>query len=241
MQTSEVFVGGGVKISDWSTNLFPESKTSNIDAVSAAMMHDTIMNEYILDSATSSGTDWIVTYPTKKFYVFYAPKVTGANTAYPPFQNNFDGKSCDTVGIYLWDREENTPAGPPAGFSPPPPGNPPSALCYEANVITFNKTNVFSSPVSANISAPYQNGWMKLDLAAFFDSTGAPLVAPPAHQLVSTTTGNTYNGLPVIGFATATFYNGALPCASAGGTCAAGSITQSAYGASYKHKATTTP
>ena len=193
-------------------------------------MHDTIMNEYILDSATNSGTDWIVTYPTKRFYVFYGGNATGPNSADPPFQNNFDGKSCDTVGILFWDREEQQPSAPPGGFSPPPPGNPASSLCYEANVITFNKTNVFASPVSANVSVPYQNGWMILDLVA----GKAPWRI--RHQMVSGA--NTYNGLPVIGFATATFYNGSLPCASAGGTCAAGSITQSAYGGSYKHKAT---
>jgi hypothetical protein len=232
IQTSEVFVGGGVKISDWSTN-FPDGKGNNINAVSASMMHETIMNEYILDSATNSGTDWIVTYPTKRFYVHYGPKVTGANVADPPFQNNFAGKACDTVGINFWDREENQPSGPPAGFSPPPPGNPPSSLCYEANVVTFNKTNVFASPVSANISTPYQNGWAQLNLIGG--------QTPPVHQMIANTSvqgDTTYNGLPVVGFATATFYNGTLPVVSGNPT---GAATQSAYGGSYKHKATTTP
>ncbi len=53
----------------------------------------------------------------------------------------------------------------------------------------------------------------------------------PIHQLVSTTN-QTFNGLPVVGFSTNTFYNGAIPLAG-GGTI------QSAYGASFKHKTTT--
>ena len=43
--------------------------TTGIDAVSAAIMHDTVMNEYVLDSGTASLTDWVVTYPTKRYYV----------------------------------------------------------------------------------------------------------------------------------------------------------------------------
>ncbi len=39
------------------------------DPVSAVLMHDSLMNEYVLDSATKSGTDWVVTFPTKRFYV----------------------------------------------------------------------------------------------------------------------------------------------------------------------------
>ena len=211
--TSETFKGGAVITSGWG---------SNIDAVSASLMHDSIMNEYILDAATVSGTDWIVTYPTKRFYVIGGAPGSGN----PPFQSNFDGKSCDEVGIAFWDREEKTPSAPTGGFSPPPPGNPASSLCYEANVVTFNKTNVFASPVSANIDVgTFQNGWALLDLTARAD------VAPPYHQMVSGA--NTYNGLPVIGFATATFFNGTLPPVAPSTT-----PTQSAYGGSYKHKAT---
>ena len=203
--------------------------TRGVDAVSAALMHDTVMNEYILDNATKSGTDWIVTFPTKRYYV--APGKTGPGT--PPFQNNFKGTSCDEVFLNWFDREENQPSAPPAGFSPPPPGNPPNSLCYEANVVTFNNSNVFASPNSANVPTTYQNGWMALDLVAALD------VAPPYHQMTSGA--NTYNGLPVIGFATATFFNGSIPTTCASQPVAGAPpcpVTQSAYGGSYKHKAT---
>src|SRR5262249_457037 len=39
------------------------------DAVSAVLMHDSIANEYVLDTGTRSGTDWVMTYPTKRYYV----------------------------------------------------------------------------------------------------------------------------------------------------------------------------
>ena len=44
-------------------------QTSGADAVSATMMHSAVINEYVLDAATRSNTDWVLTFPTKRFYV----------------------------------------------------------------------------------------------------------------------------------------------------------------------------
>ena len=47
----------------------PTSRTgrpgNTVDAVSAVLMHDNIYNEFVLDKGTASGTDWVVTMPTK--------------------------------------------------------------------------------------------------------------------------------------------------------------------------------
>ncbi|MEQ8801936.1 MAG: hypothetical protein RLP45_07855, partial [Haliea sp.] len=40
-----------------------------IDAVSAVLMHSAIMNDYVLEPSIAAGTDWVVTFPTKKEYV----------------------------------------------------------------------------------------------------------------------------------------------------------------------------
>ena len=209
--TTEIFQGGSVVLATF---------TTGIDAVSAAMMHNNVMNEYVLDTGTASLTDWVLTYPTKRYYVS-----TGIGTPLTLFQRNFAGNlgACDDVTIAFWDREEQTPAGPPGGFSPPPPGSPNPALCWEANIVTWNNSNLFSSTNSVNISTPYQDGWGILGLVG-----GA---TAPIHQLFSTA-GQTFNGLPVVGFATQTFYNGAIPLPG-GGTI------QSAYGSSFRHKTTT--
>ena len=209
---TEIFQGGSVVLATFLTG---------IDAVSASIMHNSVMNEYVLDTGTASLTDWVLTYPTKRYYVF-----SDSKQQVPPklFQQNFWANgACDDVTIAFWDREEQTPAGPPGGFSPPPPGSPNPALCWEANIVTWNNSNLFSSTNSVNIATPYQNGWGLLGLVG-----GA---TPPIHQLVSTTN-QTFNGLPVVGFSTNTFYNGAIPLAS-GGTI------QSAYAASFRHKTTT--
>ncbi|MDT8320631.1 MAG: hypothetical protein RQ826_08905 [Xanthomonadales bacterium] len=39
------------------------------DAVSAVLMHDTIFNEYVTDPDLAAATEWVVTFPTKNFYV----------------------------------------------------------------------------------------------------------------------------------------------------------------------------
>jgi len=40
-----------------------------VDAVSYVFMHDQIMNEYTTESAVNAATEWVITFPTKQFYV----------------------------------------------------------------------------------------------------------------------------------------------------------------------------
>ena len=41
----------------------------SIAAVSAVFMHENLMNEYALDAALAASTEWVVTFPTKAWYV----------------------------------------------------------------------------------------------------------------------------------------------------------------------------
>jgi len=210
MTQFEVFTG---------TTVIVGTAPRGIDAVSAALMHRNVYNEFVLDSVTKSGTDWVVTFPTKRFYF-------SGNTVTSLFQRNFTSTgSCDDVGITVYDREERTPST-PQGFSPPPPGAAPSALCWEANVVTFNNSNVFASKNIANITTTFQNGWVDLDLV------GPPPSAPvhaTTHRLG--TSAGTFQGLPVIGFAAQSFLNGTL-------TTGTGGAVQSNYGGNFAHKYT---
>jgi hypothetical protein len=56
-----VFTGGG----DSETL----SYTYPVDAVSAVFMHDTVMNEYVVQEDLNAGTEWVITFPTRNFYV----------------------------------------------------------------------------------------------------------------------------------------------------------------------------
>jgi len=207
---SVLFANNLVYTSFWSA--------ATADPVSALLMHDHIMNEYVLDKFTASFTDWVVTMPTKRFYV-----ANGTGTPPRLFQRNFnktDG-ACDDVDLAIYDREENTTSS-PLDFSPAPPSGT-TALCWEANVITFDATGVppgatrvLGSLNGQNVpAAPFENGWLDV---GFFPST----VKAPRHTLENNSTivtdifggvafgPATYVGLPVIGFAVQSFTNGAI-------------------------------
>jgi hypothetical protein len=221
---SQVLANSAVYTSSWTFG--------TADPVSAVLMHSNVMNEFVLDAGTKSGTDWVVTFPTKRYYVN-----VGTGNAPKLFQRNFnqtDG-SCDDVSLNIYDREERTTST-PVGFSPPPPTQT-NSICWEANVVTFNNSNVLASANVANIPTTFQNGWLNMGFP-----TGITGALATVHELINTTntlitdigsstsSGNTvtYIGLPVVGFAVQTFSNGTL---SVGGV-----NVLSNYGGNFVHK-----
>jgi hypothetical protein len=208
-----------------------------VDPVSAVLMHDNVYNEFVLDKATASKTDWIVTMPTKTYY--YSGVSDKELKVTKLFQRNFKSTgACDDVSIIRYDREERT-VKTPGSFSPPAP-TVKDSLCWEANVITFNGGNVFGSKNVANITTTFENGWMSINFPLVQSSVGPIPYSAAAHQLggslttridlfsagTSFQTSATYYGLPVIGFAAWTFSNG-----NVGGVL-------SNYGGTYIHKYT---
>jgi len=114
-----------------------------IQAVGASLMRDRVMGEYAFTTDGVIGTDWIITMPTKRYHANSSTSNAVYTVPVPPFSVLWNGNtggagtSCDTIGFTGVDREE---AGATAGgaiFSPAPPGSSGSALCYEANVISF--------------------------------------------------------------------------------------------------------
>jgi hypothetical protein len=186
-----------------------------IDAVSALFDASNVYNQYQHSTDGSSGSDWVVTFPTKRFYVdtLYAP-VTIAGI--PPFENAFSnskttlGLSCDVVGISIFDREERTTSTPTCGFSPCPPGQPDSSICHETNVITFGGagSSILASNLTSNIASPYANGWVQL---SFTDAThGGTAKTGHAHASRAAANGTIFYGLPVTGFEAENFVNGSV-------------------------------
>ena len=217
---SVVTSGNTTYVTDWTT-AFAQ------DPVSAVLMRNNVYNEFILDTATNSGTDWVVTMPTKRYYYQGGQIVdAGGNVigvARTPgqtlFQRDFlNGKACDDVSITRYDREEGTVAS-STTFSPPPPTRSDS-LCYEANVITFNNSNILASTNSANIPTTFQHGWVALNFptpntGAYHTLVGGTTNTVTINPITGAVTGGTttttaYNGLPVIGYAAQTFNNGTL-------------------------------
>jgi hypothetical protein len=213
--TSYVFANGALVTTTYATG---------IDAVSSLFMVDSIYNEYVVDPLVGASTEWVVTFPTKRFYVDKYSN-GGSSTAYKPFDVIFDktsgGTSCSPIGLRFWNREEaTTTTG--NDFSPAPTAAG-TALCYEAQVITFNEptgpSKVLASTLKANIDLTgvgFTSGWALLDFTV--DSSGA---AVSNHQLPTAATlaggsnnssgignNNVFLGLPATGFEVAEFING---------------------------------
>jgi len=239
--TSVVLANNSVLQSPWGTGVNTWDLTGTVvtasqpvDAVSAALIHDQVLNVFVLDTSTASGTDWVVTFPTKKFYINALAPNGSTGPAKYLFQRNFNGNagSCDDVSLELFDREEFKAAG---SFSPPPP-TATNSICWEANVITFNNSQVLGSKNNLNIPTTFQDGWMNL---------GFTNVSGTIHELINVTnttitplggtatTGNTatYFGLPVIGFELESYTNNTL--------VVGGTTVLSNYGGNFVHKTTT--
>ncbi len=113
--------------------------------------------------ATASGTDWVVTFPTK--FAYTGPVGTGAAIA--PFNANFNnGQSCDIFTMNFWNREELTTTTPVIVLPSPEPSVvvTSNTFCYEANVLTFANSNILGSTNLYNIDTTSigRSGWASI-------------------------------------------------------------------------------
>jgi len=151
--TSNIFTSAGVVTATWPVGP---------NAMSAVLMRNTVQNEFILDAGTQSQTDWIVTFPTKRYFTLTGPGA--APVASAPFANNFhntvnDG-SCDPYSVSLFNREEQGPTG--GTTLPQPSPLPPTVivgnqLCWEANVIPFGTASLLGSTNTNPLVASLQS------------------------------------------------------------------------------------
>jgi len=236
--TSYVFgTLGSLVISRWDSNL------ATPNSVSSVYMHDAIFNEFVTDPALGAASEWVITFPTKRFYV----DVTSDASTVRPFTEAFrddaapNGKSCELIALTLWDREELSLSGfDEPIFSPPDPTNPNDlTLCYEAQVLTFNQeaavsagaSKIFGSTYARNVNAAagvngsvgVANGHARIDFTA--TSTTGSANFRVAHRYTSDD-GDVYEGLPVTGFWSANYVNA---------NAAPGKLAN--YSGAYRHRA----
>jgi hypothetical protein len=192
------------------------SPSQAIDAVSALFMASTLLNEYNVDPTVGSNTDWVVTFPTKRFYV--DPEILGVPLgsagALPPFNFTFGqsspingaARACSQVELLPFDREEGRPPLWLGGWktSPPLPPQPPAVLCTSVNVISMmsvgsppSVSGVLGSRFVTNLPPFAAAGWVRLSL----DAPSQP------HALRASSDGDVYRGLPATGFQAVNYVN----------------------------------
>lgn len=218
---------------------------ANVDAMSATMMHSSVINEYVLDTATVSQTDWVMTFPTKRFYVTTLAATT-------PFTNKFISTgSCEPISFTFFNREEAGAVASGVDFSPSPPGVSGANLCWESTVVSVRNgaahmptgaTSAVLGSVNAqavHVLDSFQNGWAQLTFTGT-NATTTGIASVAAGSLAfnintgtsSVATTQTYLGLPVLGFMARTFFNGTLTCTGAAGATSC----QGSYGSLFGHK-----
>ena len=217
-------------------------------AVASLFMHTNVLNEYILDNASASLTDWVVTQPLKNLFV---NNVTAAQ----PYSNVLTSSgACELISFTYFNREEQSAIALGSDFSPLPPAAPGNSLCWESTVLSIrnNATHMPSDTTrstvlgSANvtnvtINTGFQNGWGNLQFTGVnavapvgMGSAAGDRVTMGTNVAASAVTAGvvTFFGLPVTGFMVRTFANGGLTCGTA--SC------QGNYGAAFTHSFTTT-
>ena len=204
-----------------------------IDAVSAVLMKQTIENDYLAADSLKGETNWVVTFPTKRNYV-YGDASAVVTSAVAPFTNVWDGDTgaCEALNYAYWDHEEGEPTPAEIEDSPLLPSPLPpmgfdqvvgSALCYETNIVKINGKDVLGGErpegaghLNLDLPAAFEKGWLQFS----FNNVANSLVSEDAVVTA---------GLPVIGFSAVTVQNGF--------TGQAGAIAN--FGTAFQHKATT--
>lgn len=225
--------------------------TAGADAVSSVLEHTSVMNTYVLDTATLSATDWVLTFPTKHHYIQPASITPLVDDNIRPFGTNYSEfgatGSCGKVSWTAFDREEQYPPIITIEILLPP-NPPPTALCWESTVVNFYPaTSAAPTPANSSLGStnrsfpgvryglgwvlgvPYDHGWAKLEFGTW-DNTGLFFTKAYTNLPSTDATPVVFHGLPVIGFMTQDFLNtnviiGGLPSASS-------------YGGNFNHKYT---
>ena len=168
---------------------------SPADAVSSLLSATDVLNEYALGGAANAQTAWVVTFPTKNFYV--------DGGLIDPFQRTFgSGGSCVTVNYEYYDREERAPTTPPGDVLPSPLPETPvevSSICWETQTVNFTEEGNLLGALHnyrTPLEADFTSGWLRL---GFPDATS-----------IASDGGTLFNGLPVIGFSMKVLENGVV-------------------------------
>lgn len=223
--TSLVRYMGSVVSSSWN---------KGSDAVSALLMHDNVINEFVLDDTTLSGTDWVITMPTKRYNVpVDDPSLaTGSTQLFSPFTRKFWlGGACEQITAGhddlpdypdTWNREEYEVSHVTSSARPANSG---AFLCWATTVAPITREPQFvttgllgsvNQPTTLygqSLYVPFENGWMRMmfnysdNTAANGQTDGNGVIHSQAAQSLTSVNGDTYFGLPTVGFMVQDFIN----------------------------------
>lgn len=84
--------------------------TRSVDALSAVLMHEHIMNEFNIEAGIHAASEWVVTFPTKNWYV--------DNYTYPPNGYHYEPDPTDIIACHGWQPGDDYPSWSGSGPKP---------------------------------------------------------------------------------------------------------------------------
>ena len=168
------------------TATFPRKQA--IDAVSALFMAATLTGDIDNTADIGAATDWVLTFPTKEFYVDKTPAV--ANTL--PFEKKFSdvpaGASTVHAGYAAYTRDGLDVTGNGCDFLECPPVVP--VIGYQTQIVAFDpKQEVSSAVLGSGLGTP----------ASIAPNSAGTAMLTFDGRLNKSNEGYVLDGLPVIG------------------------------------------
>jgi len=147
--------------------------TRGVDAVSAVFMHNHVMNEFTIEEDLIAQTDWVLTFPTKSFYV--DEDLVGTTVTWIPDVN-------DPIGCNGWQPGDWFPPG-EDGSVIDPEGNPDWSTCDYVKVEKVNDayppfTDTFNGEACETV---FYSNWNREESPYIPGTPGnkPPIVSPP--------------------------------------------------------------
>lgn len=186
ISTATVFDG-----TDYVTLDYTKQTDGGVLATSAVLATQSVFNEVQTEVVIAAETDWVMTFPTKKYF-------TNATSAAAPFTEAYDSKvetdtACETVNLTRFDRSSNKTTG--SGTFVPEGSGVDGELCGNVSVMSFHPNSALGVADTTAVDYPYGAG------AATVEMT---------QELPADDNGVSVVGLPVIGFAGTRIVNGAM-------------------------------
>ena len=160
-------------------------------AATAVMATAEVNNEVQVEDFLAAETDWVLTFPTKKYF-------TNGTVASAPFTEVYDGTeaknvACEPVNLTQFNREST--AGDASGTFVPSSSAVEGTLCNAVSVVSFAPSSALLNTDTTAVGFPFQSGWASMGFE---------------QKLPADDNGVTVEGLPVIGFATTRIVNGPM-------------------------------
>ena len=195
---------------------YPAS-TRGVDAVSAVLMAQVVYNEFNSDPALGAQSDFLITYPTKQFYVDPGIIGTQSSAFLAPFAQVFGGgesgltapgKSCIDAVVALIDRRGGGVYS--DSICGLPPVGPTNKLCLQTEAFTLgahaSATGALGSSLRGTLLQNDQCGGPLLPVT--FDLGNIQVSFPdPGQQLRAASGGQVFAGFPAIGLVATNYVN----------------------------------